>query len=66
MSERFRIDAVTDESEVKAIVARNAAKGYESVVEPFVAMRWNGSDLGGDVNVLEDPDGQGFLVIGRR
>lgn len=66
MTAKFRIDAVTDETEANMVVARNRTRGYTSVIESFDAMRWDGSDLGGDVNVLEDIDGKGFLVIGRR
>ena len=66
MPERFRIDAVTDREEAEIVSARNQTKGYTSTIMPFAAMRWDGSDLGGSVNVLEDVDGVGFLIIGRR
>ena len=64
MADKIRIDAVTERSEADMIVANNKIKGYRSTVEKFVGMRWDGSDLGGSVDILQDIDGEGFLVIG--
>lgn len=63
---QFRIDAVTDREEADMIVASNKLRGYDSTIEPFSVMRWDGSDMGGGVNVLEDDDGVAFLVIARK
>ena len=66
MPQRIRIDTVTDRGEADLVVARNQTRGYTSTIEEFSSMRWDGSDLGGTVDVLADVDGVGFLVIGRR
>jgi hypothetical protein len=61
----FRIDAVTDRDEAELIVKTNQLRGYASTVEQFSTMRWDGSDVGGGVNVV-DSDGMKFVVIGRK
>jgi hypothetical protein len=63
---QYRIDAVSDRDEADLIVESNRLRGYESKIEQFSAMRWDGSDVGGDVNIVEDVDQVGFLVIGRK
>lgn len=62
---QFRIDAVTDEDEARLIVESNRLRGYLSTVEQFSAVRWDGSDVGGGVNII-DGAGAKFLVIGRK
>ena len=62
---QMRIDAVSDMEEARVIVESNRLRGYASAVEQFSAMRWDGSDVGGGVNVI-DTDGTKFLVIGRK
>lgn len=63
---QFRIDAVTDLQEAQLIVESNRLRGYASSVEQFSGMRWDGSDMGGGVNILEQPDRPAFLVVGRK
>jgi hypothetical protein len=63
---QIRIDAVSDMNEAQFIVESNRLRGFESKIEQFSGMRWDGSDVGGDVNVIEDIDDVAFLVIGRR
>jgi len=62
---QYRIDAVSDMEEAEMIVESNRLRGYSSI-EEFSAMRWDGSDVGGDVNVIEDVDDAAFLIIGRK
>jgi|SoiMetStandDraft_2_1073263.scaffolds.fasta_scaffold162722_2 hypothetical protein len=63
---QYRIDAVSDMEEAEMIVESNRLRGYSSIIEEFSAMRWDGSDVGGDVNVIEDVDDAAFLIIGRK
>jgi hypothetical protein len=66
MSNAVRIDAVSDESEADFIVERNRSKGFTCSKERFGAARWDGTDLGGLVDIVQDAGDPGWLVISRK
>ncbi len=66
MSKSVRVDVFSDESEADLTKARNEAKGYQCTKESFSVARWDGTDLGGSVDVVQDVDGTAWLVICRK
>ena len=62
----IRIDTVSDESEADFVIARNKAKGFKCDKEQFDSARWDGTDLGGIVDIVQDPSDTSWLVISRK
>ncbi|SET50701.1 hypothetical protein SAMN05216326_13152 [Nitrosomonas marina] len=66
MSITIKIIVNSHESEAKVAEQKLQIKGYQTTVSKAQNVVLDGTDLGGHLDILSDPDGEVFVVIGKK
>lgn len=66
MSNTIKVIVKSDESEAQVAAQKLQIKGYQTTVSETENVVLDGTDLGGHLDILSDPDGAVFVVIGTK
>ena len=66
MSSTIKIIVKSDENEAQVAAQKLQIKGYQTTVSETENVVLDGTDLGGHLDILNDPDGVVFVVIGTK
>ena len=66
MSNTVRIIVTSDESEARVAEQKLQLKGYQTTLSETKSVVLDGTDLGGHLDILNDPDDDVFVVMGTK
>lgn len=66
MSNTIKIIVRSDQNEAQIAEQKLQIKGYQTTVSQAQDIVLDGTDLGGHLDILSDPDGEVFVVIGTK
>lgn len=66
MSNTIKVIVRSDQNEAQIAEQKLQIKGYQTTVSQAQDIVLDGTDLGGHLDILSDPDGEVFVVIGTK